>query len=63
MGELNISINDLVSCDVCGANQPMIFQDKKYKWSIACSKKVTCGKETKKFDELLDAAAEWGLAE
>lgn len=61
MGELEITITDLAPCSDCGYSNSMIFQNEKNdKLWIACGYRK-CEHKTKEYNEMLDAADEWGL--
>ena len=60
MGELGITITDLGQCKECGFTVPMMFEEEKTGWFIACGHRK-CEHKTEHHIELLDAADAWGL--
>jgi hypothetical protein len=61
MSELNDIMHMLGNCKKCNCMVPMIFDDEKRGWNIACGH-GRCGYKTEPHKELLQAADEWGFA-
>jgi len=55
----HFNVVNLASCKKCNRNNSMIFPGKTG-WYIACGYR-TCTHSTEQHEEVLDAAAEWGL--
>jgi hypothetical protein len=61
MSELNDVMQMLGECKECGHVIPMMFDDEKRGWNIACGYRQ-CQHKTKHHKELIQAADEWGFA-